>query len=96
MKPSKKLCKYQSKISCRLLQHIATQAMSKASSFIVALYTQSLKETRNSFEKWSLNLRWISNKTIMKIGNVSKAATFKSFFHQSYKNTQLLFCDSSF
>ena len=27
----------------------------------------------------------------MEIGNVTKAATFKSFLHQSYKNTQLLF-----
>ena len=27
----------------------------------------------------------------MKTGNVTKAATFKSFLHQSYKNTQLLF-----
>ena len=27
----------------------------------------------------------------MKTGNVIKAATFKSFLHQSYKNTQLLF-----
>ena len=50
-----------------------------------------LKETRNSSEKWPLNLWWISNKTIMAIGNVSKAATFKSFLHQSYKNKQLLF-----
>ena len=48
-----------------------------------------LKETRNSFKKLPLNLWWISNKTIMEIGNVTKAATFKSFLHQSYKNTQL-------
>ena len=27
----------------------------------------------------------------MEIGNVTKAATFKTFFHQSYKNIQLLF-----
>ena len=33
----------------------------------------------------------ISNKTIMEVGNITKAATFKSFLHQSYKNTQLLF-----
>ena len=50
-----------------------------------------LKETRNWFKKWPLNYWWISNKTIMKTGNVTKAATFKSFLHQSYKNTQLLF-----
>ena len=34
---------------------------------------------------------WISNKTIMEVGNITKAATFKSFFHLSYKITQLLF-----
>ena len=27
----------------------------------------------------------------MEVGNLTKAATFKSFFHLSYKNTQLLF-----
>ena len=27
----------------------------------------------------------------MEIGNVTKAAPFKSFLHKSYKNTQLLF-----
>ena len=27
----------------------------------------------------------------MKVGNITKAATFKSFLHQNYKNTQLLF-----
>ena len=27
----------------------------------------------------------------MEVGNITKAATFKSFFHLSYKNTQLLF-----
>ena len=27
----------------------------------------------------------------MEIGNVTKAATFKNFLHQSYKNTQKLF-----
>ena len=30
-------------------------------------------------------------RNIMEIDNVTKAATFKSFLHQSYKNTQLLF-----
>ena len=39
-----------------------------------------LKETRNSFKKWPLNYWWISNKTIMEVGNITKAATFKSFF----------------
>ena len=55
------------------------------------LLRSTLQETRNSFKKWSLNLWWISNKTMMGIGNVTKAATFKSFLHQSYKNIQLLF-----
>ena len=32
----------------------------------------------------------------MEIGNIKKAATFKSFLHLSYKNTQLLFCDRAF
>ena len=27
----------------------------------------------------------------MEVGNITKAATFKSFLHPSYKNTQLLF-----
>ena len=27
----------------------------------------------------------------MEIGNVTKAAPFKSFLHKSYKNTQLIF-----
>ena len=41
----------------------------------------NLKETRNSFRH--LNLSWISNKTIMRVGNITKAATFESFFHVS-------------
>ena len=45
----------------------------------------------NSFKKWPLNLWWISNKTIMEAGNITKAATFKSFLHLNYQNTQLLF-----
>ena len=32
----------------------------------------------------------------MEIGNVSKAATFKSFLHLSYKNTQFLFLRQCF
>ena len=51
----------------------------------------SLKETPNSFKKWSLNLWWSSNKTIIEVENITKAATFNSFLHLSYKNTQLLF-----
>ena len=49
------------------------------------------KKTHNLFKKWSLDLWWISNKTIMEVGNITKDSTFKSFFHLSYKNTQLLF-----
>ena len=56
----------------------------------------SLNETHNSLKKWPLNLWWISNKTITEVGNITKASTFKSFPHLSYKNTQLLFCDSAF
>ena len=32
----------------------------------------------------------------MKVGNIIKAATFKTFLHLSHKNTQLLFCVSVF
>ena len=37
-------------------------------------------QTRNSFKTWPLNLWWISYKTIVEVGNVTKATTFKSFF----------------
>ena len=33
---------------------------------------------------------WILNKTIVKVGSITKADTFKSFLHLSFK-TQLLF-----
>ena len=33
----------------------------------------------------------ILNKTIMEVGNITKAATSKSFLHLNCKNTQLLF-----
>ena len=32
----------------------------------------------------------------MEAGNITKAATFKSFLHLSYTNTQLLFYDVTF
>ena len=32
----------------------------------------------------------------MEVVNITKTATFKSFPHPSYKNPQLLFCDSAF
>ena len=50
-----------------------------------------LKETRNLFKKWPLNLSWISKKAITGVGNITKTATFKSFLHLSYKNKQLVF-----
>ena len=34
---------------------------------------------------------WISNKTVMEVGNIIKAATFKSFLHLTYKYKQLFF-----
>ena len=33
----------------------------------------------------------VSNKPIMKVGNIAKAATFKIFCQLSYESTQLLF-----
>ena len=39
-----------------------------------------LKERRNSFKKWPWNLWWISNKNIIEVENIKKAATFKIFF----------------
>ena len=54
-------------------------------------WKKDLKETRNSFKQSPLNLWWISNKTIMEVGNITKAAIFKNFFHLSFKNTQSLF-----
>ena len=38
-----------------------------------------------------MKLSWISNKTIIEVGNITKAAICKSFLHLSYKHTQLLF-----
>ena len=64
-----------------------------------------LKETRNSFKKWPLNLLWSLNKSIIEIENIAKTATFKSFLHLSYKITYFtsitssrnyFFCDSAF
>ena len=49
-------------------------------------YSCSFKGTRNSLKKLPLNLWWISNKTIMEVGNILKAVTFKTFLHLSYKN----------
>ena len=43
------------------------------------------------FQKGPLNLWWISNKTIMEVGNIKKAAACISFLHLSYKNI-ITFC----
>ena len=50
-----------------------------------------LKETRNSFKKWPLNLWWILNKTIIEVENITKAATFKSFLTHNYFFVTVLF-----
>ena len=39
-----------------------------------------LKERRNSFKKWPLNLWWFTNKTIIEVGNIAKNATLEVFF----------------
>ena len=57
---------------------------------IISFFIVLLKETRNSFKMWTLNISWISSKAIIEIRNVTKAAAFKRFLHQSYKNTQLI------
>ena len=69
---------------------------SKERNFFLESESPTLKETRNSLKKWPLNLWWFSHETIMKVENITKAATFKSFLHLSHKNSQLLFCDSAF
>ena len=51
----------------------------------------TLKKTRSLFKKWSLNLWWISNKTIIEVENITKGASFKSLLYLSHKDTQLLF-----
>ena len=38
------------------------------------VYKICLKETRNSFKKWPLNLWRISNKTVVEVGIITKAA----------------------
>ena len=44
-----------------------------------------LKEMRNSFKNWPLNLWWISSKAIMEVVNIVKAAFLKKIFHLSLK-----------
>ena len=50
----------------------------------------SLKEMHNSFRKWPFNLWWNSNKTIIEIGNIIKAATF-TFSSQKLKTYNYFF-----
>ena len=45
----------------------------------------------NLLKKGPLDPWWVSNKTLIKVGNIAKAATFKCFLHLNYKNTQLFF-----
>ena len=63
---------------------------------VVNIITRILKETRNSFKKWPSNLWWILNKTIMKVGNIIKAATFKNFFHLSIFSHRITFLRQCF
>ena len=59
--------------------------------WLSSLYRTKKQKTRNLFKKWPLDLWWISNKTILEVKNITKAATVKSVLHLSYKNTQSLF-----
>ena len=77
------------------LPHRKTNVVQKALSYVgPSLWynlNNTLKKTHNSFKKWPLKLWWISNKTIIEVEFITKATTFKSFLHLSYKNTQLPF-----
>ena len=57
---------------------------------------EALKETGNSVKNWPLKLSWILNETIMEVGNIIRKLLLLKVFLLSYKNTQLLFCDSAF
>ena len=60
-------------------------------TFNIIWQIEVLKGTRYPFKKWPLDVWWISNKTIMEAGNITKASTSKSFLHLIDKYTQLLF-----
>ena len=61
------------------------------------LFTLFLEETRNLFKRWPLSLWWISNKTIIEVGNIiCKSCYFQKKFHKSYKKTNYFFCGSAF
>ena len=47
-------------------------------------------------QKVTFNLWWSSNKTIMEVGNITKAVNSKSFLHLSYKTHDYFFYDSAF
>ena len=53
--------------------------------------TKNLKETRTFIKKVTFEpLMDFKQNHCGSVGNITKAATFKSFFHSSYKNTQWL------
>ena len=61
-------------------------------AFLIAYdRVEVLKGTHYPFEKWPLDLSWISNKTIMEAGDITKAFTSESFLYLIDKYTQLLF-----
>ena len=61
------------------------------------LFTLFLEETRNLFKRWPLNLWWISNKTIIEVGNIIyKSCYFQKFSSQKLLKHSYFFCDSTF
>ena len=57
---------------------------------------ESVKGNAQFVEKVTFELWWISNKTIMEVGNTIKTAAMKSLLLLSYKNRQLVFCGQCF
>ena len=55
-----------------------------------------LKKRKSKSYHYHVNLRWISNKTIIEFRNITKAETFKSFLHLSYKKTVTFFVAAFF
>ena len=49
------------------------------------LFTLFLEETHNLFKRWPLNLWWISNKTIIEVGNI----IYKSCYFQKLSSQKL-------
>ena len=50
-----------------------------------------LKGNAQFVQKVTFEPLMVSNKTIIKVENITKAASFESFLYLSYKNTQALF-----